>query len=90
MLKFGGTENLLDVLMKYSTFINCRLANELNKDEIAHKAVPSELSKLLKSQIFSYLIPSNAKTRRRQLNNKITSYVGLQRISKYKRPLLPI
>ncbi len=68
--EFGGTEFFLDVLMKYSTFINCRLANELTEDEIAHKAGihSSELSKLLKSEIFSHLNPTNAKFRRHQRN----------------------
>jgi len=37
MLKSGRTENLLDVLMKYSTFINCRLVNEIISDEIVNK-----------------------------------------------------
>jgi hypothetical protein len=75
-VEFGGTEFFLDVLMKYSTFINCRLANELNNNEIAHKVRlhPSVLSKLMKSEILSHLNPSNAKTRHRQLNNQITSY----------------
>ena len=47
MLKSGRTENLLDVLMKYSIFINCRLTNEITIDEIAHKVrvYTAELSK---------------------------------------------
>jgi hypothetical protein len=50
MLKFERAENLLDVLMQYYNFINCRLANELNRDQAIHKAsiFPYELSKIFK------------------------------------------
>jgi len=53
-VKFREGVNLLDVLMKHSTFIDCRLADELTEYEIAHKTDihPFELSNFLKAKYF--------------------------------------